>query len=170
VLSQNKLTTYLSPPPGRIGGVVPCRALWPVTAAAPLVALFPRLLVSKTPNRVVATFGQHTRARRRVGERILQGNHSLGYGPSATTAAATYSSPLLWLPLQLIYFQFFGCIKHQFAMLALFSSILGLVGGWESGCSKATTASDTDPAPRPLPPLPLLLPLPPARYFGCPSS
>ena len=114
VLSQNKLTTYLSPRPGRIGGVVPCRALWPVTAAAPLVALFPRLLVSKTPVRVVATFGQHTRARRRVGERILQGNHSLGYGPSATTAAApptvaaTYSSPLLWLSLQLIYFQFLG--------------------------------------------------------------
>ena len=83
---------------------------------------------------------------------------------------AAPSGPLLRLPLLLRYFHGCWCQKHQFVLSPLLGSILGLVGGWESGCSKATTASDTDPAPRPLPPFPLLLPLPPARYCGCPSS
>ena len=82
-----------------------CHLFQPVTVAVPPVDLFPVFWVYKTPVCVAAAFQQHPRTRRWVGERMLQGNHSLGYGPSATTAAAltaaaaTSSSPLLWLPL-----------------------------------------------------------------------
>ena len=66
------------------------RSLLPVAAAAPRGALFPLVSVLKTPVCHFAAFGQHPpRTRWWMGERMLQGHHGLGNGPSAKTATAT---------------------------------------------------------------------------------